>query len=295
MGDRQITLHLRHAERHYDGWLCMAKMKTLNRRQLIGVLPAAGRATRLGAIPCSKEIMPIAIVADSESPTGSRARVAIECALEAFRVAGVEQAIVVTLPEKNDIADFLGNGSRWNLNLHYHIIAKSDSTSATLDSARHLSAEADIALAFPDIQFTPQDAIQKIADVRHEIGADLVMALVPSEDGHKVDIVNIDDSGRVLSLEIKPGRDRTGWTWVAAVWTPKFAAFFHNTLDHMLRCSDNSREGNRKPASEVFVGDIVNKAIDSEMKVYGLVFGDGDALDIGTPESLKIAWSKGRP
>ncbi|MGI9264512.1 MAG: nucleotidyltransferase family protein [Gammaproteobacteria bacterium] len=272
----------------------MAKMKTRTRRQLLGVLPAAGRATRLGPIPCSKEIMPLSINADSQSPTGLRVSVAIECALEAFRAAGVQQTIVITLPEKNDIGDFLGDGSRWGLDLHYHLVEETASTSATIDCAHHLFREADVALAFPDIQFSPRDAIGKIADARHRIDADLTLALVPSDDGKKVDIVNVDDSGRILSLQIKPGKEHKGWTWVAAAWAPSFTDFFHKTLENMLRCNDNSSEGSWEPTPEIFVGDIVNKAIRSGMKVHGLVFDEGDALDIGTPDSLGIAWSKGR-
>ena len=72
----------------------------------MALIPAAGRATRLGDLPSSKEILPVDEVIDPASGA-RRPRAAIEHLLAALELAGVERGYVVLRPEKTDIPDYL--------------------------------------------------------------------------------------------------------------------------------------------------------------------------------------------
>ncbi len=60
--------------------------------ELIGLLPAAGRGSRLGPIPCSKEIMPLGFQAQT-TPDGTiwQPVTAIETHLRALKLAGARR------------------------------------------------------------------------------------------------------------------------------------------------------------------------------------------------------------
>lgn len=94
--------------------------------ELIGVIPAAGRATRLGHLPCSKEVLPIGW---ELGPNGRpRAVVACEPLLRQMHRAGASRAFVVVGTGKWDVPAFLEDGERVGLDLAYLVIENSPST-----------------------------------------------------------------------------------------------------------------------------------------------------------------------
>jgi hypothetical protein len=64
-------------------------MTTTDVPEMIGLIPAAGEASRLGDLPCSKEVLPVGI------DDGGRLRVAADDLLDALAIAGAERAFVV--------------------------------------------------------------------------------------------------------------------------------------------------------------------------------------------------------
>ena len=82
-------------------------------RELIGLVPAAGQASRLGPLPGSKELLPIGFRAGSAGP---EPRVPFQELRTALRAGGVERAFVVLRPGKWDVPAHLVNGRAWH---HY--------------------------------------------------------------------------------------------------------------------------------------------------------------------------------
>jgi glucose-1-phosphate thymidylyltransferase len=257
----------------------MTKAK-LNRpaiRELVGVLPAAGAATRLGRLPCSKEILPLGF---GDGPDGRpRLRVAADCALEALHAAGVSRAVVVIAPEKEDIPAFFGDGGDTGPVLEYRRLARSPGAAWSIDEARSSVGDADTALVFPDIQFRPRTALRDLARVAATATAEVWLALVPSRRGEKVDLVRTDPGDAVTGIDIKPGPGREGWTWVAALWRPAFADFLHERLGAVTPGS-----------AERHVGDFINDALAAGLTVRSLRFPDGAARDVGTADDLVREW-----
>jgi glucose-1-phosphate thymidylyltransferase len=254
-----------------------AKEEPSKTRELVGVLPAAGAATRLGRLPCSKEILPLAF---ADGPDGRpRLRVATDCALEALRAAGVRRAVMVIASGKDDIPAFLGDGGEAGPALEYRRLASSPGAAWSIDEARGSVGDADTALVFPDIQFRPPTALRDLARAAAAATADVWLALVPSRRGEKVDLVQTDSSHAVTGIDIKPGAGHEGWTWVAALWRPAFADFLHERL------------GAVPPGSaERHVGDFINDALAAGLTVRGLPFPDGAARDVGTADDLLREW-----
>src|SRR6185295_12017873 len=99
---------------------------------LVGLIPAAGRAERLGPLPCSKELLPIGF---RETPRGPAPKVAGHYLLERFRAGGVRRIFMVLHESKWDVPRYFGAGEIADVTLAYFFIPGSRSVPETLDRA----------------------------------------------------------------------------------------------------------------------------------------------------------------
>ena len=206
-------------------------------------------------------------------------RPAIACALDAFAKAGIEAVRIVIAPGKEDIAAYLG--TRYGrLTLSYPVVTDSRGAPDSVRAGLSGLEDRHIALAFPDILFEPDDAVEQATRHLAASKGDVCLALVPSDRGDKVDLVECDAAGRVTGIAMKPGAGRSGLTWVAAVWTPRFTA-------HLL---------GHRPASgeECYLGEVISSAAANGLAVTAVTLPHGRALDIGTPDDLASAWQGAR-
>jgi glucose-1-phosphate thymidylyltransferase len=243
--------------------------------ELVAVLPAAGRARRLGRLPCSKEILPI----PDRAAAAPRLTTGIEIALAAARIAGAVEAAVVLSPSKGDIRTYLGDGERHGIPITYLEAADSRNSPDTVSRAASWAGSRDMLLLFPDILWEPVSLLARLAGMRGQ-GADVSMLLVPSDRGDKVDLVSVDRDGRVLDLAMKPGAGHAGLTWTCARWSARFTRFLCQILSHF----DDGLEG------EMHIGHVVACAIRSGFEIRGAVAPEGRSLDIGTPDDFFLAW-----
>jgi glucose-1-phosphate thymidylyltransferase len=253
--------------------------------EVVGLIPAAGSATRLGALPCSKEVLPVGLRATADGP---RVRVACESLLDGFRRGGVDRAFVLLRRGKWDVPDHLGTGERFGLHLAYLALEPTGSVPETLDAAFPFVDGATVALGFPDIHFEPADAYARL--LRHleeagDGGPEAVLGLVPSTEHRKTDMVELDDRGRVRRIAIKQPDAGLRHAWTVAVWTPRFTRFLHDFLR-----ADSPAPRPR----ELYPGDVFQAAVDGGMRVDGVVFEDGRQLDVGTPDGLATALARFR-
>ena len=77
---------------------------------IVGIIPAAGTATRLSPLPCSKEILPVGMEQWGDKPY-RRPKVAIQYLLDAMREAGIKKTYLIIRNNKWDIPAFLGDGN----------------------------------------------------------------------------------------------------------------------------------------------------------------------------------------
>jgi glucose-1-phosphate thymidylyltransferase len=250
---------------------------------VVGFMPAAGRAVRLGHLPCSKEILPIGV---RTSRSGER-RICVlgEFLLDEFARAGIEHVYVIVDPAKSDIVEYFGNGERLGLRLDY-VSVKSPSTLFSIDAAYPFACGGVCALGFPDILFPPCNPYSRMIATLEQTGADIVLGLFPTEHTSMMDMVRCDRSGRVESILVKPTAARPGYekAWVNAVWRPRFGEFLHDNLERLARRANKSRE--------LYIGDVVMAALGEGMVAYGTAVSDSACLDAGTPETYALALTR---
>jgi glucose-1-phosphate thymidylyltransferase len=258
----------------------MTKLSLENANSVTGLIPAAGRASRLPGIDGSKELLPV------PDPDGAGHLAAIEFGLRILLDCGIAHQHVVIAPGKTDIPDYLGNGERRGVRLSYTTIADSPSVPHSLDAAYHEVDGANVVLVFPDIMFEPRAAIASLLAKFSADECDVLLPIVPSIRGDKVDMVAADQTGRVEKITPKPGAGISGWTWVAAAWSPVFTAFLHRFLANVI-------EPSQHPGSaELYVGDVMNAALDSGLSIRAERIVDGESIDIGTPDEYLEVWRR---
>ena len=262
------------------------KQNTRTCREVIGLFPAGGRASRIAPLPCSKELYPVGF-----HPVGRdrslRPKVISHYLLEKMRLANIRKAYIILREGKWDIPAYFGNGKMLDMHLAYLMMDLPFGVPYTLDQAYYFVEDAIIALGFPDTIFQPDDVFVKLLAKQTESDADLVLGLFPALQPHKTDMVELDDMGRISSITIKPGNTKLLYAWETAVWTPVFTRFMHDyVLDRQVLCDENKIENNLDKQKELHVGDIIHAAIQNDMKIDAVLFKEGSCLDIGTPDDL---------
>jgi len=243
---------------------------------VVGLIPAAGQATRIAPLPCSKELYPIGFRAVDGGST-LRPKVACHYVLEKMRLAGITRAYFVLRNGKWDIPAYLGDGSIVNMHLAYLMMRLPFGPPYTLDQAYPFVKDSVVAFGFPDIIFEPDDAFARLLDRQAATRADLVLGLFPADRPQTTDMVEIDDDGRVRSILIQPRATDLRYAWIIAVWTPVFTGFMHEYL---------SRPGDVSDRPELSVGQVFQAAIREGLTSQAMVFPNEPYLDIGSPDHL---------
>jgi len=253
-------------------------------REVIGLLPAGGQATRIAPLPVSKELYPIGF-RSVEGGRSLRPKVACHYLLEKMRLAGVTKVYIVLRQGKWDIPTYLGDGTMLDIHLAYLMLHLPFGAPYTIDQAYPFVQDALVAFGFPDIIFQPDDAFVRLLARQATTNADVVLGLFPADQPQKMDMVDLDDDGRVRLIVIKPPQTHLRYTWIIAVWTPVFTRFMHEYLAAVQDEQDDTGN-NALEQRELFVGDVIQAAIYNDLKVETVPFPNGAYLDIGTPGDL---------
>lgn len=258
----------------------MAARKPLQgvKPEVIGLLPAAGQATRVAPLPCSKELFPIGFRSAADGKN-IRPKVAAHYLLETMRWAGITKVYIVLREGKWDIPGYFGDGSMLDMNLAYLTMSSSLGPPYTLDQAYPFVRKALVAFGFPDIIFKVQDAFKQLIRRQSQTGADVVLGLFPAHRPSEVDMVDINRHGQVSSISIKPPSTTLRYTWSLAVWTSCFTHFMHRYLKL-------KKPGKTPQQLEISVGHVFQAAIRADLHFDTVVFDDDTWVDIGTPEDL---------
>jgi glucose-1-phosphate thymidylyltransferase len=249
--------------------------------EIFGLIPAGGKAERISPLPCSKEIYPIGLRGDG---IGKELKPKAVCnyLLERMGKANIKKAYLIIREGKWDIPAYLGDGSFLNMNLAYLLMGLPYGVPFTLDQAYPFVKNARVVLGFPDIIFQPDDAFSRLLNHQIDTNSDIVLGLFPTDDPGKCDMVELDESGRASQILIKPSSTNLVYSWIIAVWTPTFTVFMHEFLRQII--DEQKVKGNM--LKELFVGDVIQAAIQNNLSVESVSFKNGSFLDIGTPDGL---------
>lgn len=162
---------------------------------LIGLIPAAGHATRLGRQPSSKEVIEV------------RGRPAMDHLVERMRAAGPDELRVVTRPEKADVVEHCQRiGARVVLGHPGDVAASLQLGIAGLDD------DDEVLIGFPDSLWEPLDGYVRLLEALRD-GADAALGLFEADELERADVVVCDPEGRVTRIEVKPEEPPSDVLW----------------------------------------------------------------------------------
>lgn len=259
------------------------------KREVIALIPAGGRASRISPLPCSKELLPLGFHAQ-DSIAAFRPKVISHYLLERLRLADIKKAYIILRDGKWDIPSYFGDGKLVDIHLAYLMMDVPYGVPYTLDQAYPFIRDSQIALGFPDSLFHPEDAYKKLIDRLEESDAEIVLGLFPSHQPQKTDMVEIDEQGRISEIHIKPDNSHLAYAWEIAVWNPSFTEYMHTYVMANLKIQkQKDHRAIHQNQSELHVADVIQSALMDNMRVESVLFKGGSCLDIGTPEDLHKA------
>lgn len=244
-------------------------------QSLMGLMPAAGRAARMGKLPCSKELLPVAV---RESNGDAAVVVLADLLLDLF--ADCQPAAVVTAiaPHKQDIAEYFSTRSR-GIQMRY-VSLESPSTPHSIDACFEHCRDKTVMFGFPDIVLPPGAGFAALLQQLRHDRVDAVLGLFPTQQPERVDMVKTAADGRVQDIRIKQPSYPADYqyTWSMAVWGPAFSGYLHENLAALHKAQE-------KRQAELYVGDVFNAALADGLKIGAQVLSTSPCIDAGTPAS----------
>lgn len=249
--------------------------------KFFGLIPAGGTGSRLGNIPCSKEVYPVI----KNTANGIVRSVVCENLIRYYRLAGITDIYCILRPGKWDIPAYLRDGSELGVNIAYLVIIHPYGTPFTLDQAYPFVKDQGVALGFPDMVCTPENHFEQLKEKLTQTNADVVLGLVKTNQYKSWDMVAF-DGDTLTDIVIKEDRPHLNYGWAHAVWGPAFTEFLHDNIKRRL--NDNDLKGVRADGTprELYIGDIIRAAMKEGFHVDYVKFEEGSALDMGTTEEL---------
>jgi glucose-1-phosphate thymidylyltransferase len=263
-------------------------MHFVHPRPIVGVIPAAGRATRLAPLPCSKELLPIGVHRAPDALRG-RPKVVSHYLLERMRIGGASRVFFVLRPGKFDIAQYYGDGSSCGLAIGYLMMGEPWGPPFSVNQATPFVADATVLLGFPDILLQPEDGFARAVQRLDATDADIVLGVYRLARHDPIDIVETAADGRVTRLvpkEDRPSRSDHDLGYLFAAWAPSFTRFLAQVT---ARLGERARSGQLGPAPEWPVGTVIAEAIGDGLHVDSVHLDDGSFLDIGSPQGWATA------
>ena len=196
---------------------------------VIGLIPAGGQANRLGALPCSKEILPVGLGRENQEK-----RVVSEYLLSYYKKAGIRNVYFIIRDDKWDIPRYFRDGRDFGMNIGYLIVDLPYGVPFTLNQAYPFISGKIVAAGFLDIILEPEDSYVRLGNKLKSGSSDIVLGVYPVKAYKKWDMVDFDSDGGIKEICIKQERPDLQFGWTNLVWGPKFTEFLNGYLEEIL-------------------------------------------------------------
>lgn len=256
----------------------------MNYNEVVGLIPCAGNATRLGALPFSKELFPIGFdVSDGEQ----NVKVVSSYLIDHMKDAGVKDFHLIIKEGKWDIPTYFNNNKPLNANLCYHLANVDYGVPFSLNTAYPFVKDKIVCLGFPDILFKPKKVYnQLLKKLTSNSSTSIVLGVMPINRPEKWDMIEYDSNNKINKIVIKSTTESgLKYGWFCAVWSPKFSEYLNSYILSLYKEKSPKELKN----SEIYIGDVVRAAMKIGFSVESVIFEEGICLDIGTPEDLVLS------
>ena len=162
---------------------------------LVGVIPAAGFATRLEPLPCSKEVYPVG------------GRPVMDYVVERMRLAGCSELRVVTRPDKLDVVEHARSLGATVVEGRPETVSES-----VLLGLQGTVPEDVVLLGFPDSVWEPADGFATLLAAL-DAGTEVVLGCFPTSELERSDVVTLSADGLVRAVQVKPEQPASDIVW----------------------------------------------------------------------------------
>ena len=224
-----------------------------------GIIPAAGRGSRIQPLAFSKELLPV----------GSRIKEGVErpCAVSEYLVermikGGADKVCFVISPGKSDILAYFG-GAFGGAAIAYVVQPQAAGLcDAIFRSIPFVREDEPVIVGLPDTVWFPDNAL---AELPHDT---LSFLLFPVERPEFFDAVLLDASNHVLEIQVKRSDASSRWIW-GAFKMPGHVLHELHRLWHERNCEDE------------YIGTLVNAFLQRGGRAIGVKAGQS-YVDVGT-------------
>jgi glucose-1-phosphate thymidylyltransferase len=231
-----------------------------------GIIPAAGRGSRIQPLAFSKELLPVGsrVLNDVRRPCAVS-----EYLLERMIRGGADKICFVIGAGKSDILEYFG--ARFgSADLAYVVQQEPAGLCDAVFRAQSLIAPDEcVIVGLPDTVWFPADALEALPD------DELSFLLFPVDRPELFDAVALDDADRVLEIRVKQPNAGTRWIW-GAFKMP--ARIFHELRALWL---------NREQRDE-YIGTLINAYLAAGGTALGVKAGHA-YVDVGTLDGYRSA------
>lgn len=171
-----------------------------------GIIPAAGRGTRIQPLAFSKELLPLGSrqARDREAPCAVSEHVVAR-----MLAAGVDKLCFVIAPGKSDIVEYFG-GRYGGASICYVVQPQPRGLCDALFRALPFVGSDEVAcVGLPDTIWFPENGLRQLDD------RGLSFLLFPVDEPQRFDSVVFDPSGAVQRIGVKTSVPRSNWIWGA--------------------------------------------------------------------------------
>jgi glucose-1-phosphate thymidylyltransferase len=231
-----------------------------------GIVPAAGRGSRIQPLGFSKELLP---VVGRIQNGGERPRAVSEYLVERMVLGGANRICFVIAAGKLDILQYFG-ATYGSASTAYVVQPSPAGLCDAIFRAEPLIADDDqVLVGLPDTIWFPDDALRCLPDDR------LSFLLFPVQRPELFDAVVVNDAGNVSEIRVKSLDAVSSWVWGAF----KMPGSVFRSL-HRLWMKEERRDE--------YVGTLVNAYLAAGGRASGLKAGTAYA-DVGTLDGYRTA------
>jgi glucose-1-phosphate thymidylyltransferase len=231
-----------------------------------GIVPAAGRGSRIQPLAFSKELLPVGCRMDEGC---ERPRAVSEYLVDRLVRGGADKLCFIIGPGKSDILEYYGESYR-GVPTSFMVQARPAGLCDAIFRAVTLISDGEtVAIGLPDTVWFPEDGIGLLPDDQ------LSFLLFPVERPEFFDAVLLDSEGRVQEIQVKRPDAGSHWIWGAF----KMPGHVFRALYQLWLARERGDE---------YLGTLVNAYLAQGGSAIGVAAGTA-YVDVGTLHGYRAA------
>jgi glucose-1-phosphate thymidylyltransferase len=239
---------------------------------VLGIVPAAGAASRLQPLAFSKEMLPVGSTFDESGV--ERPKAVSEFLVERMIRAGADRICFVISPEKDDIIPYYARHPAARRFCYVVQESPSGLCDALFRAEQVLREHEDVLVGLPDTVWFPESGFALLpAD-------ELAFLLFPVDDPRRFDAV-VTRGQRVKEIQVKAAQPDSNWVWGA-----------FRMPSHVFR--ELHRLWREPGRGDEYVGTLVNAYLARGGQAVAVAAGER-YFDVGTVDGYRAAIGALRP